>query len=131
MAQQVYLMSCGDGITRADNGCFRKGPVVKTAAYTVRPLDTGTMFSNKGATASVTFTLPAAKAGMVFTFLKVAAQDILLKATGGAKIANGTANKVYKNVTAGDALTGHVTIFADEANWWVLGSAGTWAADNS
>jgi hypothetical protein len=131
MAQQVYLMGCGDGITRADNGCFGKGPFAKTAAYTVKPLDTGSMFSNKGATASVTITLPAAKAGMWFTFLKVAAQDLLIKASGGAKIAGSTANKVYKNVTAGDAGTATLTIVSDGTDWYVRGLVGTWAIDNT
>jgi hypothetical protein len=124
-------MDCGDAIRRADCGCFGKGPVAKTAAYTIRAMETGTIFTNKGATASVTFTLPAAKAGMHFTFLKVAAQDVLIKASGGAKIANGTANKIYKNVTSGDALTAMLKIFSDGSDWWIAETVGTWAADNS
>ena len=129
--ERVNMMDCGDGIRRADNGSHGKGPVAKTANYTIGAGQTGTMFSNKGATASVTLTLPTAKAGMRFTFIKVAAQDLLIKAAGGAKIAGSVANKVYKNITGGDAGTANLSIFSDGTDWYVSGSVGTWAVDNT
>ena len=51
----------------------------KTAAYTVKPRDCGKLFTNRGASGGVTFTLPkvsAALNGFVVEFATVAAQVI-------------------------------------------------------
>lgn len=52
----------------------RVGVEAKTAAYTVLPSDTGKIFTNRGATGSVTFTLPAPadNNGMYVTFYAIA-----------------------------------------------------------
>src|SRR5262245_39272018 len=129
--ERVLMMDCGDSIRRADNGSHGKGPIAKTASYTIKAVQAGTIFTNSGATGAVTFTLPTAKAGMRFTFIKVAAQNLLVKAAAGNKIAGSAAGKVYQNVTAGDAGTGTLTIFSDGIDWYVLGSVGTWAINNA
>jgi hypothetical protein len=127
--ERVLMQNCGDGYRRADNGSFGKGPVVKTAAYTVKKADSGTIFSNRGASGAVTFTLPAALKGLWFTFLKPTQQNIVITATGGAKINGGTANKKYQNAAA--EAGGQCTLVCDGTDWFVAGEKGTWANDNA
>jgi hypothetical protein len=58
--------------------------VAKTSAYTVVPADCGTFFTNRGASGSVTFTLPkssAELAGWWCEFYTAAAQAIVLAST--------------------------------------------------
>jgi len=116
--QQILLMDCGDGYTRADNGGL-KGPVAKTAAYTVLPEEAGTLFTNQGAGGAVTFTLPAAKAGLWFGFLRHAAQNVTVTATGGAKINGGSGNGsiVLHGGTTPGALR-YVEIFSNGTDWY-------------
>jgi hypothetical protein len=89
--EHVYMMDCGDAVRRADNGCFGKGPYAKTAAYTISQYDAGKVFSNTGATGTVVFTLPAAKAGLWFAFLQQSGYDITVTAGAGSKINGGSA----------------------------------------
>ena len=130
MSERVHMMDCGDGIRRADRGCAGKGPVAKTAAYTVKAGETGTIFTNLGATASVTFTLPVPKPGMWFTFAKaVPAQSIVLQMPAGVIINGGTAGKAYQNVTA---ESGVCTIVAATPGMYMIASEkGTWANNNT
>lgn len=133
--ERVLMMDCGDGYRRADNGSL--GPeVAKAASYTIGATETGTTFSNRGATGSITFTLPTAKVGMIFRFIKAAAQSIVIAAAAADKINGGTAGKKYQNVTAGDNGLGTCTLCAvrDSAtviSWYVLGEKGTWSNDNT
>lgn len=129
--ERVFMMDSGDGLRRADNGCLGKGPTAKTADYTIKNTDTGTIFTNAGAGGAVTFTLPAAKKGMWFLFLKAAAQNLLLQAPSGSKVGGSNAGKVYKNVTGGDAGSGSCRIVCDGTDWYVIGQTGTWAVDNA
>jgi len=123
--RNIPVQDCGDGFTRADNGCFGKGPVAKTAAYTILSGQPGTIFSNAGASGEVVFTLPLPKAGMWFAFFKsVAAQNLVVKATSAAKINAGTAGQVYKNITS---EVGTCTLFSDGVDWFVAAEKGTWA----
>jgi hypothetical protein len=55
-----------------------KPVAAKTAAYTVLTSDSNTTFSNVGATASVTFTLPLASTGLKYGFVVRAAQTIVI-----------------------------------------------------
>lgn len=122
-------MPCGDGRTRADTHSL--GMVIaKTASYTIIEHEQqGRVFSNKGAAGAVTFTLPKPLGGRLFTFVKaVPAQNLLIQGTNGAKINNGTANKIYQNVTS---EAGVCTLFADGTDWFVLSEKGTWANNNT
>lgn len=56
--------------------------VAKTAAYTVKSEESGTWFTNAGATAAVTFTLPAISEGP-FIFFFVALADVAITVTAG------------------------------------------------
>ena len=76
-----------DGFARP---VFLEQIVAKTAAYTVLATDAGATFTNKGATASVTFTLPAI-AGMLtgwnVWFYQSALQAMVITAPSGKLIA--------------------------------------------
>lgn len=122
--QTVRTMSCGDGITRADNGCKGSGPVAKTAAYTIKAAQAGTIFTNAGAAGAVTFTLPTAKAGMRFVFAVIAAQTLTIQASGGALINGSAANGTF--AAAGtQANVGNVEVWSDGTNWFCK-AGGTW-----
>lgn len=102
----------------------------KTASYTILAgeADSGKTFSNKGAGGAVIFTLPVAKAGMHFRFAKLAAQNLTVTATGGAKINGGSANGSLANTTGGDSGTAFVHLWSpDGVDWFLHASVGTWA----
>lgn len=124
---QVGLMDCGDGYRRHDNGSVGKGPVVKTADYTVQPLDTGTLFSNLGALGAVIFTLPTPKKGMWFGFAKeTIGQNLVVKAPSGVKINGGTAAQVYKNTATTEYATLRL-VAVGAADYFVEAEFGTWS----
>lgn len=129
MSERVYMMDCGDGIRRADNGAMGKGVAVKTANYTIKAGDAGLLFSNRGAAGAVTFTLPAPARNIWFGFLKATQQNLVVQATGGAKINGGTANKAYNNVAA--EVGGMTRLISDGTDWFVLGEKGTWVNNNT
>lgn len=77
---------------------LQKLPIVaKTVAYTVLPTDSGTIFTNEGATAGVTFTLPAPAKGLHFKFLGVADFAITVTAATADTL-------IVKNDIAADSL---------------------------
>lgn len=126
-------MNCGDGIARADNSCAvpADSVVAKTAAYTVTVGDTGKTFTNTGAGASVTFTLPAPKIGLRYRFLMTAAQNIVVQMPTGVKIAGGTAGKAWNNVSSeADKATCEITSL-DGTNYHVVSFVGTWVVNNT
>jgi hypothetical protein len=67
-----------DGIQR--NFIWSPRFVTKTAAYTVLARETGTWFLTTGATAAVTFTLPAATNTFIYFFVAVANVGITVAA---------------------------------------------------
>jgi hypothetical protein len=100
----------------------------KTAGYTVTATEPDKVFTNEGAGASVTFTLPAAAAGLRYTFYVQAAKQVVLDAAAGDTIrvaatvssAGGTATNAG---TQGD----YIEIIAINATEWVeIRSRGTW-----
>ena len=112
--KRIPTMDCPDGVQRAEIGFF-KAVAAKTAAYTIVASDFGKLFTNRGATGSVTLTLPAAtkKAGFYFGVMRVAAQNIVLTATGGAKINNGSANGSLTNANNGGFI-----VACDGTDWF-------------
>jgi hypothetical protein len=59
---------------------------VKTADYTIVPSDFGTLFTNRGDTGAIVFTLPAAKPefnGCWVDFMVIADQDFTVAGTAG------------------------------------------------
>lgn len=110
--KRVPVQTCPDGTDRAEFSYF-KNVVAKTAAYTVVYGDAGTMFTNRGAGGSVTFTLPAARKAFFIGFARVAAQNIVITPTGGAKINNGSADTALTTANNGGFI-----VFSDGTDWF-------------
>ncbi|MCP4899746.1 MAG: hypothetical protein GY906_22500 [bacterium] len=135
MATYVRDMQCADGYERADFGSLINGAdgvAAKTAAYTIPDiLDTAKAFSNEGSSGSVTFTLPAPKAGAYFTFFKIEPNnDLVLQAPAGVSIAGGSAAGAYQNATdeTSNGEASLVLVGRSATAWAVFSEKGTWAA---
>jgi hypothetical protein len=113
---------------------FRKEIEIEPAtSETVLATDSGKVFATTAGQGAVTYTLPTAAAGLVYTFVDVsatAADDLKIQAAAGDTINGGTAAKIYECVT--DTIPATVTLVAiDETQWVVIAEAGTWANNNS
>lgn len=104
-----------------------KNVVVKTASYTVTEADNNVLFSTRGASGAVTFTLPAtAKKGLRYGFYNAADQDML--------VASGTADTMVAiNDLAADSVAfstsslkigGMFEVFGDGTGWLTRVSMG-------
>lgn len=126
--RSVPTMDCGDGIFRAENGSI--GIVeAKTANYTIKPEETGRLFTNRGSSAGIAFTLPAPKAGMWFRFQKaVAAQSVAVTThDSGTKIHGGTG--ATQGVTVTNAVATEYAgciVWSDGTGWYLGGALGAW-----
>lgn len=104
-------------------------PVGVTAA------NSGTVYVDNGIAtpADMVFTLPAAAAGLTYTFVDnapTADDDLWITAASGDTINGGTAGKSYK--CTGDAVKQFVTLVAiDDTQWVVIAESGTWENDNN
>lgn len=118
------------GLARATDGKLIPGPmnpVAKTTAYTVLPSDpNGTVFTNRGAVASVTFTLPAVTAvapGTVYWFVGIAAQNMIVAAATADTLVtlNDVAADSIAIQTAGGIIGAAIKVFNDGTQWIALG----------
>lgn len=92
MSERVFMMDCGDGLRRADNGCLGKNATAKTASWTLTKHDTGRMFTNTGAAAGIVATLPTAVKNLWFLFAAPnTSYSLTVTAAGTAKIDGGAA----------------------------------------
>lgn len=113
-------------------GGRRREVLVKTDDYTVTTNDSGRVFSTKGATGAVVFSLPPAVPGLEYMFhvgesqklqVKPGASDaIALPSTGVA----GAAGKYLEADAAGETL--HL-VCAEPGVYSVFGYTGTWTAE--
>ena len=104
-----------------DDIAYKRNIVAKTAAYTVLPSESGTFFTTLGATAAVTFTLPAFADGLEYTFFNAVDQNMT--------VASGTADKmmVINDIaadsvafsSASEKIGGVVTVVSDGTYWFV------------
>ena len=88
-----------------------------------------TVFTNRGASAAVTFNLPPAKVGMQYTFVGMAAQNIVIDPNGTETISlAGTAQGPGVNITGTGAqnLVCSIVCLVDGA-WKDVVQRGTWA----
>lgn len=109
-----------DGV--AISAPFLRPVVAKTAAYTCLVTQCGTLFTNAGASGSVTFTLPtaaAANAGVWFEFYQVAGQAIVIApATADTLVCfNDAAADSFSFGTAGELIGNTVRVISDGALW--------------
>lgn len=102
--------------------------VPKTANYAVHPNKgdySGTIFTNRGATGAVTFTLPSptpALAESLYDFLGVADQTFTVAAPTGKILTfnNATATSVAAS-TAGQKIGAAISAYCDGVAWIVTG----------
>lgn len=104
--------------------------VAKTADYQVLARDNGTPFTNRGATGSVTFTLPKIAANYRFLFRVVADQAVTVASKEGSNVVamNNAAASSVAFSTGGQQIGGCVVVQSsqDGTLWYVENaSAGT------
>lgn len=100
-----------------------KTQLAKTTAYTVLSADNGTQFTNTGAVAPVTFTLPAIANGLIYGFLAVAAQNMLVTSAEGTNIitANNASASTIAFQTGGDIIGGSLRFYSNPAGTkWIM-----------
>lgn len=97
--------------------------VAKTAAYTVKPEESGTFFTTLGATTAITFTLPAVSDGPWY-FRFYSAADVTMTvaaAVAGTMLAfNDLTADAIAFSTASEKIGGAVEVFCDGT--WVYAS---------
>jgi hypothetical protein len=89
--------------------------MAKTAAYQVLASDNGALFSNSGATGSVTFTLPPIANGYNYGFFVTANQNVIVSSTEGSNIVvegNASASNVGIE-TGGDLYGGSLRFYTN------------------
>jgi len=107
-----------------DNIAYKRYVQAKTAAYTVKTSESGGVFTTEGATAAVTFTLPAVEDGLEYYFVN--AEDVNMV------VAAPTANTVitFNNASTADSVTystaseligGSIWAFSDGTSWFLIG----------
>lgn len=95
-----------------------------TSAYTVSAADSGTVFTTRGASAAVTFTLPAVASGSgcVFTFISAANFAMTVASAEGDNIVtfNDAAADSIALSTANEIIGGAIKIIGDGTVWYAL-----------
>jgi hypothetical protein len=129
-ADKIPLLDSADGFVfdTTTVGALRVAPVsAVTATAAPAAADSGTVYTNQGDTDGATVTLPAAAAGLRFSFIVQAAQTLTITAGAGDTI------RIAADVTAaagsitcatvGCALT---LVAIDATEWVALAAVGTW-----
>ncbi|MHC1547790.1 hypothetical protein [Phyllobacterium sp. K27] len=90
--------------------------------------DSGSLYTNQGATTRVQFTLPAAAAGLCFKFINMDADGLRIRAGAGDVIRiNGTPSTAAGYADSPATVGTSVELVAvDEVNWVAKSSSGTW-----
>jgi len=116
------------GLMDSAGGVKKRPSQAKTGNYTiVTGTDpSGTVFTNRGAGASVTFTLPApvpALDGTVYEFYGVANQNLVVAGAAGGQIVtfNNAAAASVTCSTASQKIGAHMEATCDGTSWHVLG----------
>jgi len=99
----------------------------KNTTYAVQAYDSGTLFTNAGAAASVTFHLPSATVGLHYRWVVLEAQQIVIDAIGSDQIVFGInvsspGGTCHANVKG---YTLHMTCVATGV-WWITSHIGNW-----
>jgi hypothetical protein len=106
--------------------------VPKTDNYLITHSDNEKIFTNEGATAQVTFTLPGATVtGLKFTFIKLENQNLVIQAAAGDKINGGAVQRRYQNTSAEAGIATCTLVCTKAGAWQVIAEKGTWVNDNS
>jgi hypothetical protein len=100
----------------------QRTPVLAFATnHTLTEAEAGQIFTNEGASATRTFTLPPASAGLLFTFAVVVAHSLVIDADGTDTV-GGAATLTGAAIGDMIAIRGF-----DDGTWSVESSSGTWA----
>jgi hypothetical protein len=96
------------------------GYAAKTAAYTILVSDNGTTFTNRGASGSVTLTLPAPFANARYRLVVYAAQTFVVAADAIDTL-------VAYNDAAADSVSSNtvgavIEVFSDGTSWYAIGT---------
>jgi hypothetical protein len=96
----------------------------KTASYTITTNDFGKMFTNRGDTDAITFTLPAvstAPAGVIVWFYQIADFNMAIAGTAGELVTHNdaAANSVTYS-TAGDLIGTCIAAVSDGTSWLIM-----------
>lgn len=114
------------------SGRGQRTTAIKTAAYTiVAGVDNGLTFTNEGAGAQVTFSLPAATVGQWYRFKVMAAQELRIDPNGTETIAlpsTGAQQAAGAYLTADAAGEGCEVECVKAGQWAVNWYTGTWTA---
>lgn len=136
---KVYRKQGGDELVVASGGTITLEAgskitsvvAVKTASYTVKASESGTVFVADAA--DLVFTLPATAAGLVYTFVNAAVSagtGLSISPAAADNINEGTDNKDLINSGATDVLGDAVTVVGDGGTgWFTISKIGTWAAE--
>ena len=99
------------------------GTTAKTAAYTVTAAENGTVFTNRAATASVTFTLPAPFANAHYLFIAHAGQNLLVAADVVDTLVtfnDATADSLDISTTS-EKIGSAILVWSDGTSWFAIG----------
>lgn len=135
-SQMPLYMGLAPGLNsqgQIDKISARMNVVAKTAAYTVKDYESGTLFTNTGATAGVTFTLPTIAttlAGVYYYFATVAGYAITVASDPADKMVvdnNATADSLASS-TAGHLIGASLLVVCDGTQWLTMegGGAAVW-----
>ena len=100
----------------------------RAADLTLIPSDNGNLFTNRGATGQIIYTLPVPQVGMNFRFFVVAAQNLRIVATTGVTIRIGAGVTAAAGHIDNATTGGYVELTALSTTQWygVEGVAGAW-----
>lgn len=130
-SDDVGLGRSGIGILKVTNAstgigalAYSRAVAAKTQAvspYTVVVTESNYVYTNEGATSSVTFTLPAAAAGLTYTFIVQDADgDLIITAAAGDTIRDGGSASTSGGTASVTAIGDVVTIVAINADEWII-----------
>ena len=125
--RQLYARFVFDDEYSGPAPLYRK-VVAKTADYTVLASDNDTIFTNKGASGAVNFTLPALALGLHYQFCVEADQNVTVTSVPSDSLVvfNDAAADTIAFSTASEKVGGWIEVFAnsDASKWLVKVSLG-------
>ena len=133
-------VSGGDSTLTLNGVQIANGATSVTADTTLTAANSGKMYVDKKGSATTTFTLPAAAAGLRYTFVcgNASGEILVTPQTGdaivtkadptGASIAPAAGTGI-KNTAATNIVGDHLTLVAlDATTWYTVAQGGTWAS---
>jgi hypothetical protein len=108
------------------NGFVKESIVdIASGPRTLDSDESGKIFTNTGASGSITFNLPSAVKGLMFTIAKVVGQDVVVSAATGDYVADSTEGGTITNSDDSDTSAILELRCVSDSKWIAYGS-GTW-----